>query len=68
MLLRHSLGLHTEADVVERAVDEVIADGARTADMITAPTEKALSTSELGALVRNAISETPAVSRASYAV
>jgi 3-isopropylmalate dehydrogenase len=68
LLLRHSLGLEAEAAVVERAVDDVIAEGARTADMITSPTEKALSTSELGTLVRAAIAETPAVSRASYAV
>ncbi|MBV8756841.1 MAG: 3-isopropylmalate dehydrogenase [Deltaproteobacteria bacterium] len=55
LLLRHSLGLHDEADVVERAVDDVIAGGARTADMLNAPTDKALSTAELGTLVRTAI-------------
>lgn len=33
MLLRHSLGLADEALLVERAVDEVIADGARTPDI-----------------------------------
>ena len=33
MLLRHSLGLEAEAQVVERAVDLVIEDGPRTADI-----------------------------------
>ncbi len=55
MLLRHSLNLETEADAVERAVREVIADGARSADMVTTPT-KTLSTSELGDLIRGALS------------
>jgi 3-isopropylmalate dehydrogenase len=68
LLLRHSLGLAAEADAIERAVDHVITRGARTADMISSPTEKVLSTTELGALVRAAIAEDPAVDRASYAV
>jgi 3-isopropylmalate dehydrogenase len=33
MLLRFSLGLHAEADAVERAVDAALASGARTADI-----------------------------------
>ena len=33
MLLRHSLGLDAEAGLVERAVDQAIADGCRTADL-----------------------------------
>jgi 3-isopropylmalate dehydrogenase len=33
MLLRHSLGLETEAAAVEKAVDETITAGARTADL-----------------------------------
>jgi 3-isopropylmalate dehydrogenase len=33
MLLRHSLGLAAEAALVERAADQAIADGARTADL-----------------------------------
>src|SRR5262245_6247611 len=37
MLLRHSLNLAVEADAIERAVNEVIADGARSADMLTSP-------------------------------
>jgi 3-isopropylmalate dehydrogenase len=55
LLLRHSLGLAAEAEAVERAVHDVIAAGARTKDMITAPAERALSTSELGQQVRAAL-------------
>jgi 3-isopropylmalate dehydrogenase len=33
MLLRHSLGLETEAATIEKAVDETITAGARTADL-----------------------------------
>jgi 3-isopropylmalate dehydrogenase len=33
MLLRHSLGLEAEATSIEKAVDEAITDGARTADV-----------------------------------
>jgi 3-isopropylmalate dehydrogenase len=33
MLLRHSLGLEDEAASIEKAVDEAITDGARTADL-----------------------------------
>ena len=33
LLLRHSLGLAPEAELVERAVDRAIADGCRTADL-----------------------------------
>lgn len=33
MLLRHSLDLHTEADAIEHAVQQVLSDGHRTADI-----------------------------------
>ena len=47
MLLRHSLGLEAEAQLVERAVEAALAAGARTRDL--SPTsEKPLSTSEMG--------------------
>jgi 3-isopropylmalate dehydrogenase len=62
MLLRHSLELPEEAAAIERAVDDVITAGARTADMLA---EKPLSTSELGGLVRAALGEEARVERAS---
>jgi 3-isopropylmalate dehydrogenase len=48
MLLRHSLGLDEEARAVERAVDQAVTDGARTADMNT---ESPISTGAMGAAV-----------------
>lgn len=43
MLLRHSLGLETEARAVEQAVEAALAAGARTADIAPSP-DRALST------------------------
>jgi 3-isopropylmalate dehydrogenase len=65
LLLRHSLGLTAEATAIENAVDRVIADGARTADMVTSPSEKPVSTALLGGLVRAALGEQAKVERAS---
>ena len=47
MLLRHSFGLNTEAEAIEKAVGGAIADGARTPD-IAGPGAKVLSTREVG--------------------
>ncbi|HEU4653205.1 MAG TPA: isocitrate/isopropylmalate family dehydrogenase, partial [Steroidobacteraceae bacterium] len=46
MLLRHSLGLGSEAQAVEKAVGQAISDGLRTADLATSG--KAVSTREMG--------------------
>ncbi len=48
MLLRHSLGLATEAEAIEAAVTGAIADGARTPDIATPGGARALSTREVG--------------------
>ena len=50
MLLRHTFGLSAEAAAVESAVGAVLARGARTPD-IAESGEKALSTTEMGAVV-----------------
>ena len=50
MMLRSSLGLETEASVVETAVSQVLAAGHRTAD-IAKPGETRVSTQEMGDLV-----------------
>lgn len=50
MLLRHSLGLETEAQAVERAVDDVLAAGVRTGD-IADPGSEVVGTSVMGDLV-----------------
>jgi 3-isopropylmalate dehydrogenase len=57
MLLRHSLGLTEEADAIERAVGEVIADGARTADMVASPS-LTISTTQIGDMIRATLGET----------
>jgi 3-isopropylmalate dehydrogenase len=49
MLLRHSLRLEAEACAIERAVERVIAGGARTADL--GGGARALSTTQMGASV-----------------
>jgi len=48
MLLRHSLGLEEEAALVEAAIADAIAGGARTADIVTAG-ESRVSTDEMTA-------------------
>jgi 3-isopropylmalate dehydrogenase len=50
MLLRHSLGLETEAAAVERAVAEAVASGVRTAD-ISLPGSLAVGSREAGSAV-----------------
>ena len=50
MMFRYSFQLAAEADCVEQAVDAVLAEGWRTAD-IAAPGEKAIGTVEMGRLI-----------------
>jgi len=50
MLLRHSLELHTEAEVLEAAVNRALEEGARTPD-IAPPGARTLSTREMGDVV-----------------
>ncbi|MGA3120516.1 MAG: 3-isopropylmalate dehydrogenase [Polyangiaceae bacterium] len=52
MLLRHSLGLESEARAVEDAVDAAITSGARTGDMSR---DRAISTREMGRAVCDGI-------------
>jgi 3-isopropylmalate dehydrogenase len=62
LLLRHSLELHAEAAALEQAVDDALAQGARTADLAPAP-GRALSTREAGAAVLSRLRR-PAAERA----
>ncbi len=55
MLLRHSLGLGKEADAVESAIEDTIAGGARTADIV-AGGENPVSTDEMAAEVIRSLS------------
>ncbi len=54
LLLRHSLGLTTEAAALERAVSEAIESGARTPDVAVAG-QRAFSTEQVGDAVLSAI-------------
>lgn len=54
MMLRYSFSLQGEADAIETAVEKVLDKGYRTAD-IAAKDENALSTSEMGRLIREAL-------------
>jgi 3-isopropylmalate dehydrogenase len=54
LLLRHSLGLHQEAETVERAVHHVLEAGGRTGD-ISQPGEHVLTTQEMSERVRSAL-------------
>ncbi len=56
MLLRHSLGLSAEADAIEQAVAQVLAEGARTPDIARAG-EPTLPTHEMTARVLRALGQ-----------
>jgi len=56
LLLRHSLDLHEEAVAVETAVDRVLTEGARTADL-GGPSEPTIGTAEMGDRVAAAVRE-----------
>ncbi len=47
MMLRYSFGLQKEADCIERAVDEVLSAGWRTADILGGSESRALSCTEM---------------------
>jgi len=56
LLLRHSLGLESEASAIEKAVEEVLAEGYRTQD-IHEPETTLVGTEEMGDLVSRRIND-----------
>jgi len=56
MMLRYSLGLSTEAQAVERAVEQVLATGYRTADL-AASGQRAVTTTQMGQAVAEAVTK-----------
>jgi 3-isopropylmalate dehydrogenase len=54
LLLRHSLDLQEEADLLEKAIYDAIENGARTADIAT-NNEKILSTEEMTQVITNCL-------------
>ncbi|MBP8932530.1 MAG: 3-isopropylmalate dehydrogenase [Paracoccus sp.] len=57
MALRYSYDLGAEADLLERAVEKVLADGVRTADLMGPQGGKPVSTAEMGDHIVKALSE-----------
>ncbi len=55
MLLEHSFGMHTEADLVEHAVEAVVHEGYRTRDLGGAAQGKLVGCKAMGRLVRERI-------------
>ncbi|PYX06930.1 MAG: 3-isopropylmalate dehydrogenase [Acidobacteria bacterium] len=67
MLLRHSFKLEREAACIESAVSEVLAAGNRTRDLVT-PGQPALSTSQMGEKVAEAVAQRARVDRGKVAI
>jgi 3-isopropylmalate dehydrogenase len=58
MVLRHSGGLEAEAQAVEAAVAEVLAGGHRTADIARGANAKVTSTTDMGKMILDALTQT----------
>lgn len=54
MMLKHSLDRGKEADVIEKAIDDILEDGYRTADIASKGT-KVVTTTEMGALISDKV-------------
>ena len=54
MMLRYSFGLQKEASAIEKAIEEVLNEGFRTADLYTSGTKK-IGTKEMGTEIANRI-------------
>ena len=68
MLLRHSAGLAAEATAVEAAVNDVLAQGLRTADIARGSEGANASTTQIGDAVLRALANTLNVSESLHAV
>lgn len=68
MVLRYSAGLEEEAELIERAVHEVLSAGHRTADLVRGSDTNAVNTREMGRMVHHALSETFERDRSMHAV
>jgi 3-isopropylmalate dehydrogenase len=68
LLLRHTAGLHQEAEDVERALRAVLDAGYRTPDLDRGQSKYVATTSEMGALVAEALAEVADMRHAYHAV
>jgi isocitrate/isopropylmalate dehydrogenase len=59
MALRYSFDLGAEATRIEKAVEKVLADGVRTADLLQAEGDTAVSTTQMGDAILAALSGQP---------
>ncbi len=55
MMLRHTAGMGREADEIDTAIRSALAQGYRTADIHRSPKEQQVSTSDMGAIVEEAL-------------
>jgi 3-isopropylmalate dehydrogenase len=58
MVLRHSAGLEREAQTIEAAVAKVLAEGHRTSDIAKGNAKEITTTTQMGKLVHQALTET----------
>lgn len=67
MLLRHTAGFEIEAEYIERAVDEALAGGYRTADL-QQPGSRVVSTTQMGDLIEATVGDALQTHHAYHAV
>jgi len=70
LLLRHGLGLESEAADIERAIELVLAEGWRTPDLLrgAGPATRRVGTTDMGTLVERALSDVMNMRHAYHAV
>jgi 3-isopropylmalate dehydrogenase len=68
MMLRHTMNLEDEAGDIERAIENVIEIGYRTRDIAAGANDRVVGTSEMGALVSEAIAAMADMRHAYHAV
>jgi 3-isopropylmalate dehydrogenase len=68
MLLRHTLKLTDEAADIDAAIEHVLESGYRTRDIVTAATDRIVTTSEMGELVCEAVAAVADMRYAYHAV
>jgi 3-isopropylmalate dehydrogenase len=68
MMLRHTARLEDEAADIEAAIDSVLDGGYRTRDLVRDASSGAISTSEMGELVCDAVAQTADIRHAYHAV
>jgi 3-isopropylmalate dehydrogenase len=68
LMLRHTMKLEDEAGDIESAIENVLENGYRTRDIATSASDRVVSTSEMGELVREAMAAVADMRHAYHAV